>query len=401
MAGLAIAGAKREAIYPLAFSAGRRSGATDIYLVDPTFRKLVEFFETKGLRAVKDEDRREQWYEDWIAYQAAHGLYASVLSPKSYSTLGFEFDLLKLTRFLEVFGYFSPAHGYSLQVTFLGLFSILMGTNSALKQEAVAILESGGLLAFGVSEQSHGADLLANEFTLGKNRPGHLLANGKKYYIGNANAAAMISILGRMDDERSRGKRPPPVLLRLRLNNRKASGPRKKSKPSESDRRSSVSLRSKTMSFLKAISSPRVGRLGMPCWAPWRSASSSLDSGRSESASTPSRKRSHTSPAGFSTENPPSTCRTSAQRPPKPTRDYRHEVVRLPRPGLRPWFQRGRPTLPAFRRRTKGQSQYRRCKGDCSSLGMRGRQRLRVRYVFRNGPAGHSIDPGPRRKYAC
>ncbi len=207
MAGLAIAGAKREAIYPLAFSAGRRSGATDIYLVDPTFRKLVEFFETKGLRAVKDEDRREQWYEDWIAYQAAHGLYASVLSPKSYSTLGFEFDLLKLTRFLEVFGYFSPAHGYSLQVTFLGLFSILMGTNSALKQEAVAILESGGLLAFGVSEQSHGADLLANEFTLGKNRPGHLLANGKKYYIGNANAAAMISILGRMDDERSRGKR--------------------------------------------------------------------------------------------------------------------------------------------------------------------------------------------------
>ena len=228
MAGPAIAGAKREAIYPLAFSAGRQSDATDIYLADPSIKKLVEFFEIKGLPAIKDEDRRQQWYEDWIAYQAEHRLYASVLSPKAYSTLGFEFDLLRVTRFLEVFGYFSPAHGYSLQVTFLGLFSILMGANPALKQEAVAALESGGLLAFGVSEQSHGADLLANEFTLERNRPGFLLANGKKYYIGNANAAAMISILARMDDERSRGKRRRPFCSPCVRNSRKASDPRKK-----------------------------------------------------------------------------------------------------------------------------------------------------------------------------
>jgi acyl-CoA dehydrogenase len=228
MARPAISGAKREAIYPLAFSANRQSDAADIYLADPSIRKLVEFFETKGSAAVKEEDRQEQWYEDWIAYQAKHRLYASVLSPKFFSTLGFEFDLLKVTRFLEVFGYFSPAHGYSLQVTFLGLFSILMGTNSALKHEAVAALESGGLLAFGVSEKSHGADLLANEFSLERNRPGHLLANGRKYYIGNANAAAMISILARMDDERSRGKRAPPVLFALRPKQSQGFGPAKK-----------------------------------------------------------------------------------------------------------------------------------------------------------------------------
>jgi acyl-CoA dehydrogenase len=228
MAGPAIAGAKRDAIYPLSFSGGRQSDAADIYLADPSIRKLVEFFEIKDLPAIKDEDRREQWYEDWIAYQAEHRLYASLLSPKSYSTFGFEFDLLKVTRFLEVFGYFSPAHGYSLQVTFLGLFSILMGANPALKQEAVAVLESGGLLAFGVSEQSHGADLLANEFTLQRNRPGRLLANGKKYYIGNANAAAMISILARMDDERSRGKRAPPVLFALRPKQSNGLGPARK-----------------------------------------------------------------------------------------------------------------------------------------------------------------------------
>lgn len=230
MAGPTPADAELHTIYPLAFSTTRASDATDIYLSDPAFRKLVEFFEMKGLKAIKDEDRREEWYDDWIAYQAKHRLYASVLSPKSYSSLGYQFDLLRLTRFLEVFAYFSPAHGYSLQVTFLGLFSILMGANTALKEEAVAVVESGGLLAFGVSEQNHGSDLLANEFALERTRPGHLTASGTKYYIGNANDAAIISVLGRMDDERSRGhgRRARPVLFVLRPKQSKGFGAARK-----------------------------------------------------------------------------------------------------------------------------------------------------------------------------
>src|SRR5580704_180709 len=187
MAASATADAKRETIYPLAFSTGRRLDAANLYLADSSIRKLVEFFEKKGLAAVKEEDQRQQWYEDWIAYQAENHLYASVLSPKSFSTLGHEFDLLRLTRFLEVFAYFSPAHGYSLQVTFLGLYAILMGSNEALKQEAVAALEKGALFAFGVSEKGHGSDLLASEFTVAAREPGRLIAGGSKYYIGNAN----------------------------------------------------------------------------------------------------------------------------------------------------------------------------------------------------------------------
>ena len=70
-----------------------------------------------------------------------------------------------------------------------------MGTNEPLKHEAVAALEAGGLLAFGVSEKGHGADLLANEFVVREAGPGRYLASGSKYYIGNANVAAMISIL--------------------------------------------------------------------------------------------------------------------------------------------------------------------------------------------------------------
>jgi acyl-CoA dehydrogenase len=211
------AAAARDLIYPQAFGAGRISAGADRYLSEPAIRRLAEFFEAKGLGAIKEEDRNEQWYEDWIAYQAGHRLYAMVLSPKQYSNLGSQFDLLRLARFLEVFAYFSPAHGYSFQVSFLGLFSILMGSNPALKQEAVAALESGGLLAFGISEKAHGSDLFGNEFTIKEAGAGRFVADGTKYYIGNSSCAAIISILAKKDEGAGAGtKRAPFVLLALR-----------------------------------------------------------------------------------------------------------------------------------------------------------------------------------------
>ena len=208
-------------VYPFAFSSTPQSSDAAAYLSDPAVQKLVEFFDRKGLAAIKDEDAREQWYDDWIAYQGEHRLYATLLSPKQFSapsSTGGQFDLLRLTRFLEVFAYHSPAHGYSLQVTFLGLFAILMGSNDALKHEAVTALEAGGLLAFGISEKAHGADLLGNEFALRESAPGQFVANGSKYYIGNANTASIIAILGRKEDPRSAGRvrRAPMVLFALR-----------------------------------------------------------------------------------------------------------------------------------------------------------------------------------------
>jgi acyl-CoA dehydrogenase len=181
-------------------------------------RLLAEFFRDKGLEALKREDRQEDWYQDWIDYQARHGLYAALLSPRQYSSRGHQFDLLRLTRFLEVFAYYSPAHAYSLHVTFLGLFPFLMSSNEALKKEAVAKLEGGGLFAFAVSERAHGSDLLANEFTVKPAGPAGWLADGSKYYIGNANAACMISVLGKKRDPASAGsaRRAPFVFFALR-----------------------------------------------------------------------------------------------------------------------------------------------------------------------------------------
>jgi acyl-CoA dehydrogenase len=211
---------------PRSFARQPPPGQLDPYLDDPPTRKLAEFFRAKGTAALKDEDAREAWYQDWVDYQAGHRLYASVLAPREFSTLGCQLDLLRLTRFVEVFAYFSPSHGYSLQVSFLGLFSILLGTNDALKREAVAALEAGGLLALGVSERDHGSDLLSNEFAVTEvdgdhddAGPARLVADGRKYYIGNANRAAIVSILARRHvprDTPARKRRAPFALIAVR-----------------------------------------------------------------------------------------------------------------------------------------------------------------------------------------
>ncbi len=178
----------------------------------------MDFFQQKGLANLKKEDRQEGWYQDWIDYQAKHGLYASLLSPQRYSGRGHRFSLRKLTRFLECSSYFSPAHIYSLHVSFLGLFPILCSSNERLKKEAIAKLEAGGLFAFGVSEKAHGADLFANEFIVRPAAANGWIANGAKYYIGNSNAACIITILGKKGGSATAdaGKRAPFIFFALR-----------------------------------------------------------------------------------------------------------------------------------------------------------------------------------------
>ena len=210
---------ENRAIYPVSFAPGVPGPGAAAYLAQPGVRRLAEFFDAKGLPALKSEDRAESWHDDWIRYQGEHGLLAGVLSPKAYSTRGSQFDLLNLTRMWEACAYFSPAHAYSLHVSFLGLFPFLRGENEALKREAIEKLEAGGIFAFAVSEREHGADLLANEFTLTEVAPGRLSARGSKYYIGNANAAAMISVMakrGRRQHADGGSRRAPLLFFALR-----------------------------------------------------------------------------------------------------------------------------------------------------------------------------------------
>ena len=93
-----------------------------------------------------------------------------------------------------------------------------MGTNDALKREAIAALEGGALLAFGVSEKQHGSDLLASDFTLTQLPDDRYRATGSKYYIGNSNVASIISVLAKKQGARAtpHAHRAPFLLFALR-----------------------------------------------------------------------------------------------------------------------------------------------------------------------------------------
>ena len=75
-----------------------------------------------------------------------------------------------------------------------------MSRNEALKRKAAELLREGHVFAFGLSERAHGADIYATEMSLSHQPDGTYLANGEKYYIGNANLAPMVSTFGKISE---------------------------------------------------------------------------------------------------------------------------------------------------------------------------------------------------------
>lgn len=72
-----------------------------------------------------------------------------------------------------------------------------MSANEDAKRRAAAQLEAGEVFAFGLSEQTHGADVYQTDMILTPAEHGWV-ANGEKYYIGNANVARMVSTFGKI-----------------------------------------------------------------------------------------------------------------------------------------------------------------------------------------------------------
>ncbi|NQU30804.1 MAG: acyl-CoA dehydrogenase, partial [Anaerolineae bacterium] len=100
----------------------------------------------------------------------------------------------------EILGFYGLAYWYTWQVSILGLGPIWMSGNEGLKERAAQLLQEGAVFAFGLSERLHGADIYATEMRLRPESDGGYRANGEKYYIGNANAAPMVSTFGKMAD---------------------------------------------------------------------------------------------------------------------------------------------------------------------------------------------------------
>jgi len=170
-------------------------------LSDPETTKLLEkaigFFEKKGLAKIKADDQSGVWYQDFLDFQREEKVFATFLTPSGYGAKDSRWDMSRIEEFNEILGFYGLSYWYTWQVTILGLGPIWMSQNEELKQKAAKSLSEGGLFAFGLSEKAHGADLYSSSMKLAPKPDGSFVANGSKYYIGNGNKAAMVSVFGK------------------------------------------------------------------------------------------------------------------------------------------------------------------------------------------------------------
>ena len=162
--------------------------------------KTIQFFETKGLQRIRDDDTHRVWYADFLEFVKKEKIFARLLTPPAYSKENYRWDTWRIAHFNEILGFYGLAYWYTWQVSILGLGPIWMSTNEVLKQRAASLLEAGEVFAFGLSEKEHGADIYSTEMSLTPQKNGDYLANGSKYYIGNGNTAKMVSTFGKMSD---------------------------------------------------------------------------------------------------------------------------------------------------------------------------------------------------------
>ena len=162
--------------------------------------KTIEFFENKGKARVLDDDHNKVWYADFLEFVKKEKAFSILMTPKGYGASDSRWDSTRIMAFNEILGFYGLCYWYTWQVSMLGLGPIWLSKNEELKEKTVKLLENGEIFAFGLSEKEHGADLIGSEVHLTSNGDGTYRANGRKFYIGNGNKAAIVSTFGKIKD---------------------------------------------------------------------------------------------------------------------------------------------------------------------------------------------------------
>ena len=162
--------------------------------------KTVAFFENKGKKKLKEDDHERVWYTDFLEFVKKEKIFATLMTPAGYGDENSRWDTFRICSFNEILGFYGLCYWYTWQVSMLGLGPIWMGENEAVKQKTVQFLKDGGIFAFGLSEKEHGADIYSTDMMLTPLDDGKYMADGGKYYIGNANKAALVSVFGKNSD---------------------------------------------------------------------------------------------------------------------------------------------------------------------------------------------------------
>ena len=163
-------------------------------------KKTIEFFENKGKKQLKEDDHERVWYEDFLNFSKKEKLFATFLTPSGYGDGDKRWDTQRNCAINEVLGFYGLSYWYTWQVTILGLGPIWMSDNEQVKTQTAKLLDDGAIFAFGLSEKEHGADIYTSDMSLSSDSSGGYLANGSKYYIGNANEAALVSTFGKFEE---------------------------------------------------------------------------------------------------------------------------------------------------------------------------------------------------------
>ncbi|MBT8217828.1 MAG: acyl-CoA dehydrogenase [Acidimicrobiia bacterium] len=158
----------------------------------------ISFFEAKGKQRLKEDDHAAVWYADFLDFVKRERIFATMCTPAGYGADDARWDSWRICEFAEILGFYGLPYWYTWQVSVLGLGPIWMSGNDAVKHRAAELLEGGAIFAFGLSEKAHGADLYSSEMTLAPQTDGSYRADGRKYYIGNGNEAALVSVFGKI-----------------------------------------------------------------------------------------------------------------------------------------------------------------------------------------------------------
>ncbi|MFI7284509.1 acyl-CoA dehydrogenase family protein [Micromonospora chersina] len=174
--------------------------------LDETSRRLlratIDWFESRGKHALVDSYNHHEWYADFLAFAAKEGLFATFLTPAADAgdDPDKRWDTARNAALSEILGFYGLGYWYTWQVTVLGLGPVWQSGNAAARARAAALLDEGHVMAFGLSERPHGADIYSTDLLLTPDGDGGFRATGGKYYIGNGNVAGLVSVFGRRAD---------------------------------------------------------------------------------------------------------------------------------------------------------------------------------------------------------
>ena len=171
-------------------------------------RATIDFFEGQGKKRLLDDDLKVVWPADFVDFVKRERLFATFLTPSEFADgdPNKRWDAARNAALSEIFGFYGLTYWYTEQVTILGLGPIWQSENKDAKLKAADDLEAGEVMAFGLSEREHGADVYNTDMVLTpaseEDRANGILyrATGEKYYIGNGNVASMVSVFGRRGD---------------------------------------------------------------------------------------------------------------------------------------------------------------------------------------------------------